>query len=505
MSATDAPPAEVGIAACRDWLPALATLGVGLLVLGILFREELAAARKGWDASAAYPLGGLVLPIALWLAWSRRDRLTALLPAPAPLLAVLAAAPALIWLAAERLGIMEGRQFALIGLVWVMALAVLGPKVCRAMAAPLAYLVFLVPFGAFLVPTLQAVTARIMVIGLNLLGISNYVDGVQIETPAGLFHVAEACAGLRFIVAALAFGALYAFTMFRSPRRRLLVMVLAVVVPILANGLRALGIVVLAEYLGSAEAAAADHVVYGWGFFTVVILLLVAAGLPFREDGEVYRAPSPARFPSPFRPAPAALLGPLALALALALGLSASGPAMAALLDGGGASAPAVLPASLRATSGCVAEGAELRCDEFQVRAELLVFSSRTTWRAVSAERTRTAGGSDEDLTFVVPLPDAGGIWQARHLEGGAGLVATAAWLNGQPAGDGLRSRAIQAWNSLGRDGGRPVIGVVTLRTAGGVPSPARGRALLAAVLEAQQGRSRGELTERAVASSARR
>jgi exosortase len=169
-------------------------------------------------------------------------------------------------------------------MLWILVLTVFGERVCRAMTAPLAYLVFLVPFGAFTTPALQDVTAWMIELGLRFWGISYYRDGLLIQTTAGLFHVAEACAGLRFLIAALAFGALYAFVLFRSPGRRILVMVLALVVPVVSNGIRALGIVVIAEYLGSADAAAADHVIYGWGFFSAVLLLLTLAGLPFRED-----------------------------------------------------------------------------------------------------------------------------------------------------------------------------------------------------------------------------
>ncbi|MBY0334002.1 MAG: exosortase, partial [Acetobacteraceae bacterium] len=285
-----AAPAPAGMAAspagpAASWAPALAVLGLGLAVMfGIVFREETLAAVTVWDASTAYNHCWLVLPVAIWLGWTRRDRLRGLAPAPLPLAALLGLAPALAWFAAERLGIMEGRQLAVMGLTWVLFLAVLGWPVFRALAAPLAYLVFLVPFGEFVTPALQDITAWMIDVLLDIWGIPHFVDHLIIEIPAGTFLVAEACAGLRFLIAAIAFGALYALVMFRSPGRRLVVMVLAVVVPIIANGIRAFGIVVVGHTLGNAEAAAADHVIYGWVFFSIVILLLILVGLPFRED-----------------------------------------------------------------------------------------------------------------------------------------------------------------------------------------------------------------------------
>src|SRR5205823_4921526 len=42
--------------------------------------------------------------------------------------------------------------------------------------------------------------------------------------------------------------------------------------------------VVAGHLIGSAEAAAADHVLYGWLFFSIVTFLLILIGLPFREN-----------------------------------------------------------------------------------------------------------------------------------------------------------------------------------------------------------------------------
>ena len=54
---------------------------------------------------------------------------------------------------------MEGRQFAALGFLELLCLAVLGWRVCAVLAGPLLYLVFLVPFGIFLTAALQDFTA----------------------------------------------------------------------------------------------------------------------------------------------------------------------------------------------------------------------------------------------------------------------------------------------------------------------------------------------------------
>ena len=470
-------------AALRPWWPALPWLALVLGLWVLAFLTEISAAITTWETSTAYNHCWLVLPVAAWLGWARRHRLAGLAPSPAPVAALPALAAGLGWLVAERLGIMEGRQLAALAVLLAFMPALFGWAVCRAMAAPLLYLVFLVPFGAFLTPVLQDITAWMIVAGLRLFDIPHFADALVIEIPAGVFFVAEACAGLRFIIASLAFGALYALVMFRSPGRRLLVLLLAVIVPVLANGLRALGLVLLGHHWGSAEAAAADHLIYGWVFFSAVILLLTLAGLPFREDGEV---PRPVPVPQP----PAARrFSPAAALLALAFGLAA--PSIVAA-RGGFDPTPERLARPLAPPEGCQATGAPmLRCGGWLVGAELLVFPPGITWSVVVAERQRATVQGDDVLTFRGP-----GGWQGRQSPSGE-TVLVSTWLNGARAGDGLRSRAVQGWNSLLGGQGRPVIAILALRaeprlTPGETLGPRQLRALAEQMLQGQ-----GEAIER--------
>ena len=186
---------------------------------------------------------------------------------------------------------MEANQFAALGFLELLFLAVLGWRIYRALATPLLYLLFLVPFGSFLTPALQDFTARFIAIGLDVLGIPHFADAVTMEIPQGTYYVAEACAGLRFLIGSAAFGVLYTCLLYRSPARRAGFILAALLAPILANGLRGLGIVVLGYLLGSAQATATDHLLYGWLFFSLVIVLLTLASLPWREDHAQAAAP----------------------------------------------------------------------------------------------------------------------------------------------------------------------------------------------------------------------
>ena len=152
-------------------LPAMATLAGGVLLLILLFLPECRAALGVWLSSTAYGHCFLVLPMALYLAWDRRNSLHGLQPRPTLAFAWLTVPLMLAWFVAERLGIMEGRQLAALAALEVLFLSVLGPRLFRALSGPLLYLVFLVPFGAFVTPALQSFTAGFIGVGLAVLGI----------------------------------------------------------------------------------------------------------------------------------------------------------------------------------------------------------------------------------------------------------------------------------------------------------------------------------------------
>ncbi len=267
------------------WRPAVVRLGLAWLALVLAFLPDWAAMADQWGNSSTYNHIVLVPAIVGWLVWQRWPQLRLLEPHGWRGGLVPLALALLGWVLATFAGFNLLRQAAAVAMLPSAALLLLGPRTFSAVLFPAAYMAFLVPFGDELVPALQTITAKLTISLVGLSGIPAVVDGVFIETPAGLFEVAEACSGVKFLIAMIALGTLVANVGFRSWGRRAGFMALCVAVPILANGVRAWGTIYAAQFVGIEQAAGIDHLIYGWIFFAVVIAAVLGISWKFFDRG----------------------------------------------------------------------------------------------------------------------------------------------------------------------------------------------------------------------------
>ena len=259
-----------------SWRGPLLQLALVWLSLIALFRNEWAAMLGQWWDISTYNHILLIPAIIAWLVWQRLDQLAGLQPASWSPGLVLFAGSLLFWVLGTFASLAIVRQAGAVAMLIAATLTLLGPRLGAGLAFPLGFMLLLVPFGEELVPPLQMITARITVALVHASGIPAVIDGVFIDTPAGLFEVAEECSGVMFLIAMFAFGILTAHVCFISWWRRIAFMALALSVPILANGLRAWGTIFAAQYVGVERAAGFDHIVYGWVFFAIVIAATLA-------------------------------------------------------------------------------------------------------------------------------------------------------------------------------------------------------------------------------------
>ena len=272
---TDFAPATPTRAAWRRHLAVLAA--VAAIIVATFWRDVTTLAHLWWT-STTFGHCLFIGPVLAWLVWARRADLAKLTPVGwAPGL-VIVACGGLGWLLGDAGGVALARQLGLVMMLQGAVVTLLGPNVARGLLFPLCYAVFLVPFGEGMEGPLQTVTVSLTMPMLHMFGVPAQVDGVLITIPNGYFEVAEACSGAKFVIAMIAYGTLVANVCFVSWGRRAAFMVMALIVPVIANGLRAFGTIYVAYWTSVEQATGLDHIIYGWVFFGLVMVAVLAIG-----------------------------------------------------------------------------------------------------------------------------------------------------------------------------------------------------------------------------------
>jgi exosortase A len=301
------------------WRWPLAGLVLAVLLLLVLYRDTLVAMVLIWHRSETFAHCFLVPPISLWLAWRNRARLQGLQPAPQAWLLLPLALAAALWWVADIASVNAATQFAFTAMLVLTVPALLGLAVARVLAFPLLFLFFMVPTGEFLLPVFMEWTADFTIAAVRLSGIPVYREGLNFVIPSGSWSVVEACSGVRYLIASFMVGSLFAYLNYTSLRRRLIFCGISLLVPLVANWLRAYMIVMLGHLSGNKIAVGVDHLIYGWVFFGVVIGLMFWIGARWAEPPA-----EPAAVAAPALGAAPAAVGyalwvPLAAAVVMAL------------------------------------------------------------------------------------------------------------------------------------------------------------------------------------------
>lgn len=259
----------------RHWRASLVLLATLWGFALVLFARDIADMMWLWWDSSTYNHILLLPPLIGWLVAQRAGLIAPLRPQPWWPGAVLLLMAGGVWTLGDAGGIALLRHLGVVLVLQAAVAAALGPMVVRALLFPFAYALLLVPFGDELVPMFQTITADLTMLLLDISGTAAERDGIFITTPGGFFEVAEACAGVMFLVAMFAFGTLAANLCFLGWRRRILFVAAALAATIIANAIRAFGTIIVAEQFGVEHAVGFDHIVYGWFFFAAVMLAIM--------------------------------------------------------------------------------------------------------------------------------------------------------------------------------------------------------------------------------------
>lgn len=268
-----------GTLASAELRPVVVALVAVALVL-IIYAPILYYMVVHWNAIADYSHGFLIAPLALFFAWERLPRLKRARIEPS-WLGVVPLALSTVTLIIGRLGVelMNMRVSFVLALIGIVLL-LLGRQVFRILAFPLLFLFLMVPLPQSLVNVvafpLQLTAADWAVDALYYMRIPALREGNIIHLPNTTLFVAEACSGLRSLMALVTLGVVFAYFFRKSWGERIVIVLSAIPIAIVVNALRVTITGLLTYRFGEKAAEGAIHEFQGLITFSAAFMLLLA-------------------------------------------------------------------------------------------------------------------------------------------------------------------------------------------------------------------------------------
>ena len=248
----------------------------GAIAFAVLFAQPFVLLVRDWWSMPEAGHGLLLAPVAVWLAWRSGIRPNASGNAALGL-ALLVLAVIVRYasgLAAERFTMRGSMILALAGLatyywgfrqVWRWWL----PFVLLGLSIPLPELVT----QAIALP-LQFKASQMGAALLEMRGVPVFLSGNVIRLPGQELFVTEACSGLRSLTALISMAVLFGALALRSVVGRVVLLVAAVLVAVLVNGIRVFLTGFLVYSVSPSFGAGFMHTTEGWLLFVVSLSLL---------------------------------------------------------------------------------------------------------------------------------------------------------------------------------------------------------------------------------------
>lgn len=258
-----------------QWIVTAAVVAIAIAVYTPILRGLVG----NWSENEDYSHGFLIVPLAVYFLWERRDRLASL-PAQPSWWGVLPLVLASVTLFIGRLGVeYMNQRLSFVLMLNGLVLLLLGRAIYQVAAFPLLFLFLMVPLPQSIVNTiafpLQLIAANLAVSALHLINVPALLEGNIIHLANGPLFVAEACSGLRSLMALITLGVVFAYFFRQNLAERIVIVASTIPIAILVNAFRVALTGVLAHYFGPEAAGGVVHETQGLFTFGIAFLLLL--------------------------------------------------------------------------------------------------------------------------------------------------------------------------------------------------------------------------------------
>lgn len=256
---------------------------VAMLAVIAVYWSSYSTMVEMWSL-ATYEYGWFVFPISAAMLWHNRIRIeNAPLATSIPALLILSGL-ILVWIFAQAVSIQVLELGAAVLLIPALVWAAGGGRLFRTAMFPLLFLALAVPMGEALVPWLMLVTADISAWLLEAVGVPAFREGMFLTLPGGQFEVADVCSGLRYLLTGTVLGILFAYLNFNGIVKRTAFVAIVAASFIVANGIRAFLVMLVASASDMRYFVGYDHVIFGMVLFALLAVALMYFGSRYADN-----------------------------------------------------------------------------------------------------------------------------------------------------------------------------------------------------------------------------
>ena len=197
----------------------------------------------------------------------------------------------------------EPYQIQFLGFILLIAGLVIicfGREFFREISFPLFFLVTMIPLPQDVYSALADNLRHITLTGalwiISIFGIPLYNEGLTVHLPNSSVFVDISCSGIRYLMSYFVFSLAYAYLYRKTTKHRLIIIVSAIPVSLIAGTIRLTAIFSLTYVFGPQMAEHRPHVFMSWAVFLLVLSLCIGLDrfLHFRQvKGLMYQTNQP--------------------------------------------------------------------------------------------------------------------------------------------------------------------------------------------------------------------
>ena len=250
-----------------------------------VFYPVISSLISSWSHSEESSQGFFIAPIALFIVWSKREKLSQLPRHSSWFGFAVVVFSLLLFIVARLAEILTLASFAMIIFLAGTVLFFYGWKIFQELIFPLFLLLLMIPipsqiYSVATIP-LQLFVSKISVALASLVGAPVLREGNVITLPGHSMEVVQACSGLRSLTSLVTLAILLGYFSLRSNLLRGLLVAAAVPVAVLVNIVRVLLMILALYYFNLDLTAESIHTYYGLAIFVLALVMLVLLGRLF--------------------------------------------------------------------------------------------------------------------------------------------------------------------------------------------------------------------------------